>query len=98
MILDGVKLFAKSSYELHLRKTMSLFFISLMLIATLLISVLFCPLVGVKYFNATKVVEAFAYLMVVEIFEFFAYSVTANHFVSAAILRAIALACITEIT
>lgn len=98
MVLDGVKLFAKSSYELHLRKSMSLFLVATTLFAALLVGAVFNPLGGVKYFCSTKIIDIFALLSIVEITEFFIFSVTANHFVSAAIVRALMLTCVTEIT
>lgn len=98
MVLDGVKLFAKSSYELHLRKSMSLFLVATALFAALLVGAVFNPLAGVKYFCSTKIIDIFALLSIVEITEFFIFSVTANHFVSTAIIRALMLTCVTEIT
>lgn len=98
MVLDGVKLFAKSSYELHLRKSMSLFLVSTCLFAALLAGAIFNPLMGVKYFCSTKVIDLVALFGIIEITEFFIFSVTANHFVSTAIIRALMLTCVVEVT
>lgn len=98
MVLDGVKLFAKSSYELHLRKSMSLALIATAMFGALLIGAIFNPLGGVKYFCSTKIIDIFALLGIVEITEFFVFSVTANHFVSTAIIRALMIMCVSEVT